>query len=115
MRLEQVTVQGRLGSFGHAGIGGLPGDHDKHRGEGQQLVAAQVVEQILPRRVFGRKVLLAQHEVKAHAFEVPARIDNAAALRHILYAEIPQLGNQQRSHGRIAFNHQCPCISNVFI
>ena len=115
MRLEQVTVQGRLGSFGHAGIRGLAGDHDKHGGEGQQLVAAQVVEQVLARRILGRKVLLAEHKIKAHLFQMPARIDNAAALRHILYAEIPQLRNQQRSHGRIAFNHQCPCISNVFI
>ena len=47
VRLEQVAVQRRLGGLGHLGVGGLAGDHDKHGRKRQQLVAPQVVQQVL--------------------------------------------------------------------
>jgi hypothetical protein len=44
---EQVAVQCRLGRLRHLGVGGFAGHHDEHGGVGQQVVAAQLIEQAL--------------------------------------------------------------------
>ena len=43
VRLQQVAVERRLRRFGDPRIRRFGGDHQEHRGEGQQLLAAQLV------------------------------------------------------------------------
>ncbi len=70
VRLEQVGIERRLCRLGHLGVGGLGGDDDEHGVERQQLVAPQIVEQILTAEVLAVEMLLAQHDVETA--ELPA-------------------------------------------
>ena len=104
--LEHVAIQRRLGRFGHLGVGGLTGDHDEDRGKRQQLVAAQVVQQVLARGVVAREVLLAQHKIKRLEFELPTRIHGACCLGHRGHTKIAQLRHQNRARGGVAVHNQ---------
>ena len=72
--LEQVAVERRFGSLGHDGVRGFAGDHEEHGGERQQLGAAQVVEQVLPRIRGVGEILFAQHKIELRMFQSCARL-----------------------------------------
>jgi hypothetical protein len=112
---EQVAVQRRFGGFGDLGVGGIEGDHEKDGGVGQQLVAAQIVQQILAGTGVLAEVLLAQDDVKSLVFELAARIGYPRALHNRSDAKIAQLIDQNGSGGRIAVNDQgLRCAEVVF-
>ena len=91
---EQIAVQRRLGGFRHCGIRGLGGDHEKHGGKGQQLCAAQVVQQGLARVVGLGEILLAQHVVEHRVLQPASGVAHPAALNHLGHPVFTQLGHQ---------------------
>ena len=62
--LDHVGVQGRFGSFRHFGVGGVGGHHHEDRIERQQLVAPEVVQQILSRDGFVFEVVFTDHHIE---------------------------------------------------
>ena len=97
MRLEQIAIQGRFGRLRNVGVGGFARHHDEYRGKGQQLVAPQVVQHVLPSGTVALKVQLAQHHVEVSVLEVAARVGHPRTLRDVANAEIAQLIHQNRA------------------
>ena len=104
--LEQVAVQGRLGSLGHGGIRRLGRDHEEHRGKRQRLRAPQVVQQGLARVVGLAKKLVAQHVVEHRVLQPGARVLHTGALHDAGHAVFAQLSHQDAARCGIAVHDQ---------
>jgi len=88
---QQIGVQGRLCGLGNLGVRRLGRDHDKDGVERQQLIAAQVVQQVLPRSGFFFEGLLADDDVVLRRLQFAPGIRQARALGDLAQAQFPQL------------------------
>ena len=94
VRLDQVAVERRLGGLGDPRVRRLAGDHDEHGGEGQQLLAPELVQQVLARHVGAVEVVVAQHHVELPVLEDLSRVLHPARLHHRADAEVAKLRAQ---------------------
>ena len=115
VRLDQVAVERRFGRLCDLGVRGLAGHHQEHGGEGQQLLAPQLVEQVLPVHVAVVEVVVAQHHIELPVLEDVARLAHAAGLHHGAHAEVAQLGREHAARGRVAVDHQRTAGLNIFV
>ena len=113
--LEQVAVQRRLGGLGDVAIGGLAGHHHENGGVGQQVGAAQVVEQVLPGHHGVVEVVVAQHHVEAAVLEQPARVHRSAGVGHVAHPHRPQHPGEDAARGHVAVDDERTAVADVGI
>ena len=115
MGFEQIPVQRRLSRLGHLGVSGFRCHHDEHCGEGQQLVAPKIVQQVLPRGPVVVKVVFTQDHVKQFVFKLATRICQSAGLNDAAHSEFAKLGDQNGAGSGVAVNNESTFFRQILV
>jgi hypothetical protein len=102
---QDVVGRRQLGGADHLAVVALGGDHEKHRGQRNQLVVAQVLEQLLA-ILAAFEVVFAQHQVETLDAQLLDGLVGAAGVVDAGQAAHRQHAVDVRAHARMGLDEQ---------